>query len=82
MVRFIFHLLKYIFYSGILVCAMSKVWKDANGCAKQYRCALAIFLITVLSSSYSIIMDIENNAPGHLKNVVDGLNETNKRYLK
>ena len=61
---------------------MSTVWEDTNGCAKQYKCALAIYLMIVLSSSYGIIMDHEINAPGHGKNFVDGLNLTEKYYLK
>ena len=38
--------------------------------------------MNVLSSSYGIIMDRVINAPGHGKNVLDGLNATYKRYLK
>ena len=38
--------------------------------------------MTVLSSSYGIIMDSAMNAPGRGKNAVDGLNATDKRYLK
>ena len=30
---------------------MSTVWEDTYGCDKQYRCALVIYLITMLSSS-------------------------------
>ena len=36
----------------------------------------------VLSSSYCILMYRTINAPVHGKNVVDGLNEMDKRYLK
>ena len=61
---------------------MPIVWEDTDGCAKQYRWALSIYLMTVLSSSYGIIMDHAINAPGHLKNVFDVLNATDKRYLK
>ena len=38
--------------------------------------------MTVLSSLYGIIMDRTINASGHGKNVVDGLNTTDKLYLK
>ena len=62
-----FHLLKKIFELGILVSDMSTVWEDTDGCAKQYRCALDIYVITVLSSSYGIIVDYAINAPGHGK---------------
>ena len=55
---------------------MSTVWEDTGGCAKKYRCTLAIYLMTVLSSSYGIIIDRAINAPGHGNNFVDGLNAT------
>ena len=42
---------------------MSTVWEDTVGCAKQYMCDLDIYLMTVLSSSYGIIMNRAINAP-------------------
>ena len=38
--------------------------------------------MTVLSSSYGIIMDMVINAPSNGNNVVDGINATAKFYLK
>ena len=76
------HLFEKKLESGRLVSGMSTVWEDTDGCAKKYRCALTIYLMTVLSSSYGIIMDHAMNPPGHGKNVVDGLNATDKHYLK
>ena len=38
--------------------------------------------MNVLSSSCGIIMDRAINAPGHGKNIVDGINSTDKPYLK
>ena len=61
---------------------ISTVWEDTDGCAKKYKCALAIYLMTVLSSSYGITMDRTINAPVHGKNVVYGLNATDTNYLK
>ena len=61
---------------------MLTVWQDTDGCANKYRCALSIYLMTMLSSSYGIIMDHAINATGHIKNVVDRLNTTEKSYLK
>ena len=61
---------------------MSTVWEDTDGCANKYRCALAIYLMTILSYSYGIILDRAINAPVHEKNVVDGINATYKHYLK
>ena len=61
---------------------MSTVWEDTEGCAKKYRCDLAIYLMTVLSSSYGIIMDRAINSPGNQNIVVDVINATEKNYLK
>ena len=61
---------------------MSRVWEDTDGYDNKYRRDLDIYLMTVLSSSYWIIMDHPPNAQGHGNNVVDGLNETDKGYLK
>ena len=71
-----------MFESGILVSGMSTVCEDTDGCAKQYRRALDIYLMTMLSYSYGIRMDSAINTPGHGKNVVDGINTNDKHYLK
>ena len=76
------HVLKVFSESGRLVSGVSTVWEDTDGCAKQYRVALSIYLMTVLSSSYGIIIHLSSNAPGHGNVVVDVLNATDKRYLK
>ena len=56
--------------------------EDNDYCENQYRCALGFYLMTVLSSLYGIIMDSSINAPGNKNNVVDGINATEKCYLK
>ena len=61
---------------------MSTGWEDTNGCVNHYMCALNIYLMTMLLSSYFLIMDLAINALGHGKNVVDGINATGNRYLK
>ena len=66
----------------ILVSVMSTVWECTDSCVKKFRCVLAIYLMTVLSSSYGIIMDCAINSLGHGNNVVDGINATYKHYLK
>ena len=61
---------------------MSTLWEDTDGCAKQYRYDLDIYLMTVLSSSYGILILDAINSPGHGNNVFDGLNATDKLHLK
>ena len=69
----IIHILKSL-ESTISVSSISTVWEETNGCAKQYRCNLAIHLMTVLLSSYGIIMDSSIHLPGNGNNVVYELN--------
>ena len=59
-----------------------KVWEDTDGRTKKYMCALSIYLMTVLSYSYGIIMDCAINALGHGNIFLDVINATGKRYLK
>ena len=66
-----FHILKYIFESGILVSIVSTVWKDIKCCGNKYRCPLDIYLITELSSLYIIIIYSAINSPGNGNNAVD-----------
>ena len=61
---------------------MSRLWEETDGWTNKYMCDLAVYLMTVLSSSYCIIMDCAINALGHGNNVFDGLNAKYKRYLK
>ena len=59
---------------------ISTVWEYTNGCAKKNRCDLAVYLLTMLSYSYGIIIYHTINAPGHGNNFIDRLNATDKRF--
>ena len=61
---------------------MSTVWEDTDSCSNQFRCSLDLYLMTVLSSSYGVIIDCTINAPGHRNNYIDGINATDKHYFK
>ena len=60
---------------------MSKIWEKIYGCAKQYRCASALYLMWVMSHCYSIIIYWGISAPGHDKEVVDVINAVDKRSI-
>lgn len=64
------------------LCAGLTVWDDTDGCGKQYRCGTAIYLLSVLACTYGITIDRAIGAPGHGKDFVDGLNATDKVYLR
>ena len=57
---------KYFFIeSEKLVSGISKLWEETDGCANKYGCALTIYLMNMLSSSYSIIMDRAIDSPAN-----------------
>ena len=60
---------------------MSKIWENTDGCAEQYRCASALYLISVMSQCYSVIIDRGVSAPGHGKEVVYRLNGVDNHYI-
>ena len=54
---------------------------QTDGCAKPYRCSIAYYLMSYLSTSYQIVLDRAVDTPGHGKDVVDGFSAVQKRYL-
>ena len=61
--------------------SFSTIWENTDGCAEQYSCASALYPISVMSQCYSIIIDRGISAPGHGKEVVDGINAVDMRYI-
>ena len=55
-------------------------WDQTDGCAKKYRCSIAYYLMSHLSTSYQIVIDRSVDTPGYGKDVVDGFNDVQKRY--
>ena len=55
---------------------------NCDGAAKQYRCANALYYLSWLATKYNISIERAICAPGHGKDVVDGLNAVDKHYLK
>ena len=66
---------------SVLTTSLSIIWENTDGCAEQYICAYAVYLMSVMSQTYSIIIDWGISAPGHGKEVVDGLNAVDKRFI-
>ena len=65
----------------LLTTSLSTIWENTDGCAEKYRCASALYLMSVISQTNSLIIDRVIIAPGHVKEVVDGLNAVDKRYI-
>ena len=61
--------------------SLSTIWENTDGRAEQYICASTLYLMSVMSQCYSITIDRGISAPGHGKEVVDGLNDVDKSYI-
>ena len=57
------------------------IWDQTDVCTKNYRCPIAYYLKSYLSTSYQIVIDRAVDTPGHGKDVVDGFNDVQKRHL-
>ena len=57
------------------------MWDQTGGCAKQYMCSIAYYLMSYLSKSYQIVLDGAVDTPGHEKDVVNGFNVVQKGLL-
>ena len=57
------------------------MWYQTDGCAKQYMCSIAYYLMYFLSKSYQKFLDRVVDTPGYGKDVADGFNYVQKQYL-
>ena len=73
--------LKFLKNKQLLTSSLSTIWENIDGCDEQYRCSSALYLMSVMSQTYSLIIDWGIIAPGHGKEVVDGINAVDKRYI-
>ena len=60
---------------------LSTIWENTDGCAEQYRCATTLYLISMFSRAFSVIIYRGISTPGHGIEVVDVLNDIYKRFL-
>ena len=65
----------------LLISSLSTIWGKTDDCSEQYRYASELYLMSVRSHCYSAKIDWGISAPGHGKEVVDGLNAIDKRYI-
>ena len=55
------------------------LWENTNGCTEHYRCATVLFLLSMLSQVFYVIIHRSVSETGHGGEVVDELNTTNKK---
>ena len=56
-------------------------WERMDGCDEQYRCSTELYRMSIMSQAFSVIINRSISAPGHGREVVDGLNSIEKRFL-
>jgi hypothetical protein len=76
------HLIQKLMASQRIITGKSTIMEDTDGCAKQYRSATALYLLSMLALQFNVVIDRAVGAPGHGKDVVDGLNAVDKRFLR
>ena len=60
---------------------LSMLWVNTYGCAEQYQCAMELFLLSMLSKAFYVIIRPGISAPGHGIKEVYGLNTSDKSFL-
>ena len=60
---------------------LSTIWENTYGCDDHYRCATALYLMSMLSQAFYVIVDRGISAPENGREVVDGLNAIGKSFL-
>ena len=58
-----------------------KIIDDADGCAVQYRCRTALWMLHKLLNEMNFVYDRGIDAEGHEKKLIDGLSGVDKNYL-
>ena len=65
----------------MLTASLSTIWENTDGCAEQYICASALYLMSVMSQCYLVIIDRGIIAPRNGKDFLSGINVVDKRYI-
>ena len=55
------------------------MWDQTDGCAKKYKCSIAYYLMSYLSTAYQTVFDRAVDTPDNGKDVVDGFNAVQKK---
>ena len=65
----------------LLFSYMSNTWKNSDGFEEQYFYATVLYVLSILAHAYNIIIDSGCGSLRHRREVVDGLNDTDKMFL-
>ena len=57
------------------------VYESIYSCYEQYRYGAVLYVLSIISFNYNILIDLMTGYPEHGKDVVDDVNTCDKRYL-
>ena len=57
------------------------VWESTDWCSEQYCCSLTLYFLSYVCYKHNLIIYRMIGAPCHGKDIVDGINICDKRYL-
>ena len=60
---------------------INNIWDYRDSYTEKYRCGTALYLLSVLAKAYYIIIDRGVGEIGKVREVVDGLNATDKQFF-
>ena len=60
---------------------LSRISENIDGCDGHYRCATALYLISILSQAFYILIDRGISAPSHVREVLYDINVIDKKII-
>ena len=61
---------------------LKELLDNTDGCAEQYKCGTALFMLWKLAKERNIVFDRAIGAGGHGKRIIDGLGGDLKHFLE
>ena len=55
---------------------LSTLWENKDGCDENYICAMKLYLLSMLSKAYYVVIENFVSATEHRREVLDGLKTT------
>ena len=62
--------------------SLKELLDNTDGCAEQYKCGTALFMLWKLAKERNIVFDRVIGAGGHGKRIIDGLGGDLKHFLE
>ena len=76
--KIIIELLK---HRNIMTNTLSTIWENIDACAEHDIYAPELYLMSMLSQAFSVIIYRGISAPGYVREVVDGVNAIYKSFI-